>query len=326
MILLNENLTGVSWGEKMNNCLLDLIGNTPVVEIKRLNKNKNVSIFAKLESANPGGSIKDRIAKHMIEKAEESGGLTREKIVLEATSGNTGIGLALVCSLKGYRLHIVMPETMSLERQQILTAFGAELLLTDGCKGMPGAIEMADQLSEDPKYFLINQFGNPSNPLAHYETTARELLAQVAPIDVFVAGIGTGGTLMGVGRRFKEESPHTKIIGVEPYPNSKIQGLRNLSEGYVPPIFDFNLIHDKVNISDDDAYDTAKDLARYEGLLCGISSGAVVAEALRRAERMKEGNIVVILADGGEKYLSTDLYTCSYHRTCDPKSTATCKA
>jgi len=310
----------------MKNNLLDLIGRTPVVEIKRLNRNKKVKIFAKLESANPGGSVKDRIAKYMIEKAEESGELTREKIVLEATSGNTGIGLALLCALKEYKLQIVMPETMSLERRQILTAFGAELLLTDGCKGMTGAIEMSEQLADDPKYFLVNQFGNPNNPLAHYETTARELLEQVERIDVFVAGIGTGGTLMGVGRRFKEDSPHTKIVGVEPYTEHKIQGLRNLSEGYIPPIWDDNMIHEKVNVSDDDAFDTAKDLARYEGLLCGISSGAAMAEALRQAEEMKEGNIAVILPDGGEKYLSTDLYTCPYRRKCDPKSVAKCKA
>lgn len=310
----------------MSNGLLSLIGNTPVVEITRLNANKNVRIFAKLESANPGGSVKDRIAKYMIEKAEESGELTRDKVVLEATSGNTGIGLALLCALKGYKLQIVMPETMSLERRQILMAFGAELLLTEGCKGMPGAIEMADQLSNDPKYFLINQFGNPNNPLAHYETTAKELLDQIGHIDRFIAGIGTGGTLMGVGRRFREESPHTRMIGVEPHPNSKIQGLRNLSEGYIPPIFDFSMIDEKVNVDDDDAYDAAKDLARCEGLLCGISSGAVVAEALRQAERMKKGTIAVILPDGGEKYLSTDLYTCPYRRKCSPESTTTCKA
>jgi len=312
----------------MNNGLLNLIGNTPVVEIKRLNENKSVKIFAKLESANPGGSIKDRISKYMIEKAEESGELTHDKIVLEATSGNTGIGLALICAVKGYKLQIVMPETMSLERRQILTAFGAELLLTEGCKGMPGAIEMANQLSEDPRYFLINQFANPNNPLAHYETTAVELLQQVEPIDVFIAGIGTGGTLMGVGRRFREESPCTKIIGVEPYPNHKIQGLRNLGEGYVPPIFDIDILDEKVNVSDEDAYDTAKDLARYEGLLCGISSGAVVAEALRQAENMDKGNIAVILADGGEKYLSTDLYSCPYSKSkkCTPKQTAKCRA
>ena len=310
----------------MSNNLLDVIGNTPVVEIKRLNKHKKVKIFAKLESANPGGSVKDRIAKYMIEKAEESGELTKKKIVLEATSGNTGIGLALLCALKGYKLRIVMPETMSLERRQILMAFGAELLLTEGCKGMPGAIEMANQLAADPKYFLINQFGNPNNPLAHYETTGKELLEQVKPLDMFIAGIGTGGTLMGVGRRLREESPRTKIVGVEPYPNHKIQGLRNLGEGYIPPIFDIDMLDEKVNVTDDDAYDTAKDLARIEGLFCGVSSGATVAEALRQAEDMKEGNIAVILADGGEKYLSTDLYTCPYRRKCGPKATAKCKA
>lgn len=307
--------------------LINLIGNTPVVEIKRLNKNKKVRIFAKLESANPCGSVKDRIAKYMIERAEESGELSKGKIVLEATSGNTGIGLAQICALKGYELQIVMPETMSLERRQILQAFGAKLLLTEGCKGMPGAIEMAEQLSKDPKYFLVNQFGNPNNPLAHYETTARELLAQVPHIDIFVAGIGTGGTLMGVGRRFKEESPYTKIVGVEPNPKSKIQGLRNLSEGYIPPIWDFNMIHEKVNVSDDDAFYMARTLAYEEGLLCGISSGAAMFEALRQAEQLKEGNIAVILPDGGERYLSTELYNCPYDRKmCRPDDIDKCKA
>ncbi|MDP2210757.1 MAG: cysteine synthase family protein [Candidatus Aquicultor sp.] len=309
----------------MSDTILDLIGNTPVVEIKRLNKNKNTKVFAKLEASNPGGSVKDRIAKYLIEKAEESGELTKKKIVLEATSGNTGIGLAMVCAIKGYKLQIVMPETMSLERRQILMAFGAELLLTEGCKGMPGAIEMADQLADDPKYFLVNQFGNENNPLTHYETTSKEMLAQVNPIDVFVSGIGTGGTLMGVSRRFKVESPNTKIVGVEPYPDHKIQGLRNLSEGYIPAIWDISMIHEKVNVEDDDAYDTAKDLARYEGLLCGISSGAAMAVALRQAELLEKGNVVVILPDGGEKYLSTDLYTCPYRKKCDPKAAAKCK-
>jgi cysteine synthase B len=191
---------------------------------------------------------------------------------------------------------------------------------------MPGAIEMADQLADDSKYFLVNQFGNPNNPLAHYETTARELLDQIPKIDMFIAGIGTGGTLMGVGKRFNEESPNTKIIGVEPYPIHKIQGLRNLGEGYVPPIFDISMLDEKVNVTDDDAYDGAKDLARAEGLLCGISSGAVVAEALRRAETMDEGTIAIILPDGGEKYLSTDLYTCPYKKKCTPRQTAKCKA
>ncbi|MDI6716450.1 MAG: cysteine synthase family protein [Actinomycetota bacterium] len=310
----------------MNNGLLGLVGNTPVVEVKGLHKNKNVRIFAKLESANPGGSVKDRIAKYMIEKAEESGELTRDSIVLEATSGNTGIGLALLCALKGYKLQIVMPETMSMERRQILMAFGAEILLTEGCKGMTGAIEMADQLARDPKYFLVNQFGNPNNPLAHYETTSVELLTQVKPIDVFVAGIGTGGTLMGVGRRLREESPHTKIVGVEPNPGSKIQGLRNLSEGYVPPIFDINMLHEKVRVADEDAFSMAREMARRVGLFCGISSGAAMTEAIRQAEMLKEGNVVVMLPDGGEKYLSTDLFKCPYHKKCDTDVAEKCEA
>jgi cysteine synthase len=310
----------------MNYSLLDCIGNTPVVELTRINKNKKVRIFAKLEYTNPGGSIKDRIAKYMIEKAESGGELCKENIVLEATSGNTGIGLALVCAVKGYKLQIVMPETMSMERRQILLAFGAGLILTEGQKGMPGAIEKADTISKDRKYFFVNQFANGNNPLAHYETTGKELLEQLPGIDIFIAGIGTGGTLTGVGRRLKEYSPQTKIIGIEPYPNHRIQGLRNLDEGYIPPIFDRTILDEKVNISDDDAYNTAKYLANIEGLLCGISSGAMVAEALRQAERMKEGNIAIILPDGGEKYLSTDLFTCPVNKKCIPKRAAGCKA
>jgi cysteine synthase len=309
----------------MDYSLLNRIGNTPVVELTRINKNKRVRIFAKLESMNPGGSVKDRIAKHMIEKAEVSGRLRHGNIVLEATSGNTGIGLALVCAVKGYSLTIVMPETMSMERRQILSAFGADLVLTDGDKGMPGAIEKANELANDPKYFLVNQFGNENNPLAHYETTGKELLQQVPDIDMFIAGIGTGGTLMGVGMRLREDSPKTRIVGIEPYPKHKIQGLRNLSEGYIPPIFDFEMLDEKVNVSDDDAYDMAKELARTEGLLCGISSGAMVAEALHQAEKMGEGVIATILPDGGEKYLSTDLFTCPVNKECTPSKAGRCK-
>jgi cysteine synthase len=309
----------------MDYSLLNRIGNTPVIELTRINKNKRVRIFAKLESMNPGGSVKDRIAKHMIEKAEVSGRLSHDNIVLEATSGNTGIGLALVCAVKGYKLTIVMPETMSMERRQILSAFGADLVLTEGDKGMPGAIDKANELANDPKYFLVNQFGNENNPLAHYETTGKELLQQVPHIDMFIAGIGTGGTLMGVGMRLREDSPKTKIIGIEPYPKHKIQGLRNLGEGYIPPIFDFEMLDEKVNVSDDDAYDMAKELARTEGLLCGISSGAMVAEALRQAEKLGEGVIATILPDGGEKYLSTDLFTCPVNKACTPSKAGRCK-
>ncbi|MHB0976493.1 MAG: PLP-dependent cysteine synthase family protein [Candidatus Aquicultorales bacterium] len=296
--------------------LLGLIGNTPVVEIKRLNTNPKVKLYAKLESFNPGGSVKDRIAKHMIEHAEKMGRLQPGQIVLEATSGNTGIGLAMVCSLKGYRMKIVMPETMSLERRQILQAFGAEFVLTPGNERMPGAIRKAHELSELPCYYFVDQFANEANPLAHYETTGPEILRDVPDIDLFVSGIGTGGTLMGAGRYLRENKTGVKIVAVEPHLKSKIQGLRNLSEGYVPPIWDNDGIDEKVNITDDEAFDMAKDLAKVEGILTGISSGAAMAEAVKRAESMDRGTIVVILPDGGDRYLSTDVFTCPYRVRC----------
>lgn len=296
--------------------LLDLIGHTPIVEIKRLNTNPKVKVYAKLESFNPGGSVKDRIARHMILNAEKRGKLRRGQIVLEATSGNTGIGLAMVCAIKGYRMKIVMPESMSTERRQILQAFGAEFILTPAEERMPGAIKKAHELAEHPCYFFVDQFANEDNPLAHYETTGPEILNDVPDIDVFVAGIGTGGTLMGVGRFLRERSPKTRIIGVEPNPNSKIQGLRNLSEGYVPPIFNPDVLDEKVNISDDEAFDMAKDLAKVEGILAGISSGAAMAEAIKRAESMDRGTIVVVLPDGGDRYLSTEVFTCPYRVKC----------
>lgn len=288
--------------------MLDLMTDTPLVEIVNFKRNKGARIFAKLEGFNAGGSVKDRIARYMIEDAEKRGLLTKDKIILEPTSGNTGIGLAMMAAIKGYKLRIVMPESMSLERRRVVQAYGAEVILTPAEEGMNGAISTAQEMASDRKYFIPNQFENENNPRAHYETTGPEILKAVGEVDIFVAGIGTGGTVMGVGRRLRETNPKVKIVGIEPYLNSKIQGLKNLDEGYVPPIFKIEMLSEKVNVSDEDAFETARRLAKEEGLLVGISSGAAMFEALSQAEELGEGNVIVVLPDRGDKYLSTALF------------------
>lgn len=288
--------------------ITDVIGRTPVVKINKLFNKPGVSIYAKLEGQNPGGSVKDRIAATMVNEAERSGVLQKGMTILEPTSGNTGIGLAMVAAVKGYKLKIVMPESMSLERRKILRSFGAELVLTPGDKGMTGAIETAEKLSEEPGYYMPNQFANPANAKAHFDGTAPELLQQLGKIDVFVAGIGTGGTITGVGQRYKLDSPKTKIIAVEPRTGTKIQGLKCLSDGYVPPIIDFSVITEKVPVSDDEAFDNAKRLMKEEGLSVGISSGAAMAEAVRQAEKLESGVVAVIFPDRADRYVSTELF------------------
>ena len=291
--------------------ILDLIGNTPIVEIRRLNPNKRVKIFAKLESSNPGGSIKDRIALHMIERAEERGELAKDKIILEATSGNTGIGLALVAAAKGYRLFLTMPESASEERKKILRAMGAELYITPANLGTDGAIEVAYNLvRENPgKYFCTDQFNNEDNVSAHYHGTAEEIWRQTGgKVTMVVATLGTSGTAMGISRRLKEYNPDIKIVGVEPYLRHKIQGLKNMKESYRPEIFDRSRLDEKVNILDEDAFEMARRLAREEGLLSGMSSGAAMYVAMEKAKEMKDGLIVVIFPDSGERYLSTELF------------------
>lgn len=293
---------------------LDLIGNTPIVRLRRICPNPDVEIWAKLESANPGGSVKDRIAKSMIEAAEASGELTRDKVILEATSGNTGIGLALVGTVKGYKVLLAMSEAVSQERCQILSALGAEFLRTPARLGTDGAIEAVYRLQrKDPgKYFIPDQYNNPANPLAHYNGTAREIWEQTGGrITHFVATMGTSGTLMGTSRRLKELKPDIKIVGVEPYLGHKIQGLKNMKEAYRPGIFDRKLLSEKVNINDEDAYATSRLLAREEGLFVGMSSGAAAYVALQVAKQLPRGVIVVILPDGGERYLSTTLFRTS---------------
>jgi cysteinyl-tRNA synthetase len=292
--------------------ILDLIGNTPLVQIRRMNPNPQVPVLAKLEYLNPGGSIKDRAALSMIEAAERSGELTPDKTVVEATSGNTGIGLAMVCAIKGYKLLLTMSETASLERQQILRARGAEIRLTPGHLGTDGAIEEAYRLAREhpDAYFITDQFNNAANWLAHYHGTANEIWEQTRQrVTMIVATLGTSGTLMGLSRRFQELNPAVCIVGVEPYLGHKIQGLKNLKESYTPEIFEKERLGAKVNIDDEEAFETARRMAREEGLFVGMSSGAAMAVALRKAAAMTSGMIVVVLPDSGERYLSTPLFT-----------------
>jgi len=296
---------------KLAKNILELIGETPIVEIRRLNPNPKVRILAKLEFFNPGGSVKDRIALKMIEDAEKKGELRPGKIILEATSGNTGIGLAMVGAVKGYKVLLVMPESVSEERKRILKAFGAEILLTPSELGTDGAIEEAYRLArEEPdKYFLVDQFNNPSNPLAHYYGTAEEIIKQTGgQLDAVVIAIGTTGTLVGVGRRLKEYNPRIKVIAVEPVVGHRIQGLKNLTESYIPGVFDPRIMDEKITVSDEEAYQLARRLAREEGIFAGMSSGAALFGAIKVAERLEEGVIVTIFPDGGERYLSTSLF------------------
>ena len=291
--------------------ILDKIGNTPLVEIKKLNPNPNVTLFAKIESCNPGGSVKDRIAKAMIEAAENRGELTPGKTVLEATSGNTGIGLAMVCAVKGYPLLLTMSEAVSMERRQILQAYGADISLTPAHMGTDGAIEEAYRLArENPEtYFITDQFNNEANWKAHYNGTGREIWEQTGgAITKLVATMGTTGTLMGTSRRLKEFNPDIEIVGVEPYLGHKIQGLKNMKESYQPEIYDKRRLDKKVNIDDDVAYEMARRLAKEEGIFAGMSSGAAMAIACQEAAAMTEGTIVTIVCDGGERYLSTPLF------------------
>ena len=292
--------------------VLDKIGNTPLVSINRLNPLKGVTIYAKIEADNPGGSIKDRIALHMIRRAEESGDLTPDKIVLEATSGNTGIGLALVCAVKGYRCQLVMPESASIERRKIMEAFGAEILLTPAKRATDGAIEQAYAMAREhpDRYFLTDQFNNNANWETHVETTGPEIWEQTqGRVTDVVAALGTSGTAMGLCRYFAKHHPEVRVTAVEPFLGHKLQGLKNMKESYKPGIFDKTLPYQIINVPDDEAFKLARLLARKEGLFVGMSSGAALCAALTRAEQIREGVIVVIFPDGGEKYLSTELFT-----------------
>jgi cysteine synthase B len=275
---------------------------------------KGVHVFVKLEGQNPTGSLKDRIAKFMIEKAECEGRLTHDNVILEPTSGNTGISLAFVGGLKGYHVKVIMPENVSQERSQLLWAYGAEIIYSDGSKGTNGSIEVAHEImnSDEGNYFMPYQYGNSANPGAHYETTGQEIINDLPEVDMFVAGLGTGGTLMGTGRRLKEHNPDVKIIAVAPEPGDYIQALRSLEEGFIPPILDLSLLETRMMVSSTDAFHMTKELLQREGIFAGISSGSVVLGALKMAQRIEKGNIVCLLADGGWKYLSTGLWTKDY--------------
>ena len=292
--------------------ILSAIGNTPLIELTNLNSKKpDVKLFGKLEASNPGGSVKDRTAYWMIKKAEESGELTKGKIILEPTSGNTGIALAMIGAAKGYRVKLCMPQCVSIERQQILKALNAEVVLTPAKEGTDGSIRKAHELleAEPDKYYMPNQFENENNYMAHYETTGPELLSQTnGRIDVFVAGMGTTGTLMGVYKFFKEKKPQVRIVGVEPPKCHTIQGLKNMTESIVPKIYNPEMLDEKITVDDGEAFETTRLLASKEGVFVGMSSGAAVAGALRIARRMDSGIIVALLPDRGDRYLSTMLF------------------
>lgn len=290
--------------------ILDIVGNTPLVKIEKINPNPKVNIFAKLEGFNPTGSIKDRIAIAMVKKAEKEGVLTKGKTIIEPTSGNTGISLAMVGAIKGYKVKIVMPESMSIERYKMIKALGAELILVKKEEWRNAAIKFVKGLVEkDKNLVLLNQFENETNVMAHYETTGKEILEQMAnrEIDVFVAGIGTGGTIMGVGRRLREKYPDIEIIGVEPKPETEIEGLKSTDE-YLPPILNLKEISQRVIVKDKEAFFTTREIIKKEGIFVGISSGAILCAAIKKAKEMTSGNIVVIFPDRGEKYFSTKLF------------------
>jgi len=291
--------------------ILDAIGNTPLVELKRINPNPAVRIMAKLEGDNPAGSIKDRPAFYMIQKAEESGELTPGKTILEPTSGNTGIALAMIGAAKGYKVHLTLPECVSTERRHVLEAFGARVILTPAPEGTDGAIRMAHRIVEQhpDDYFMPNQFANPNNPLAHYETTGPEIWDQTGgQVDVFVTGMGTTGTLMGVRRFLKEKNRRIRVVGVEPTRGHAIQGLKNMSEAIVPQIYEREYLDGILTMADQEAFMTARRLASEEGIFAGISAGAAVAGAIRVAADMSSGTVVTIIPDRGDRYLSTMLF------------------
>jgi cysteine synthase B len=290
--------------------ILDAIGHTPIVEIPRMSPNPNVRIYAKLEMANPTGSVKDRVAKYLVEDLEARGLLGPESIILEPTSGNTGIALAMIGRRKGHRVALVMPDNVTNERRQMAALFGAEVIDSPGSLGSNGAIALAKHLvSKDSRFVMPYQYGNEANPRAHYETTGPEILADCPEIDVFVAGLGTGGTLMGVGRYLHEHKPGVRIAAAEPQPGEKVQGLRSLDEGFIPEILDLKQLDAKYLVANRDAVAALRDLVFREGIFGGPSCGAVLVAAAREAQRMSSGTIVALLPDGGWKYLSAGTFS-----------------
>jgi [CysO sulfur-carrier protein]-thiocarboxylate-dependent cysteine synthase len=289
--------------------IVEAIGNTPLVELKRISPKPGVRIYAKLESYNPTGSVKDRVARSMLERAEEDGRISPGQTILEPTSGNTGISLAMICSRKGYPLKVVMPDNVTQERTQLLRMYGAEIVYSPGQQGSNGAVAMALEMAEkDPSYYMPYQYGNQANPDAHYHGTAVEILEELDDVAAFVAGLGTGGTLMGNARRFKEEDPDTLIVAAEPLQGENVQGLRSLEDGYIPPIIDLSLLDRKIFVSNRDAVIWTKKLQEEEGLFIGVSSGAIASIAARVAADLDEGNVVFVAPDDGWKYLSSGVY------------------
>lgn len=291
--------------------LLESIGNTPLVQLSTINPYPDISIYAKLEGNNPGGSVKDRPARQMLLAAEASGELTPDKIILEPTSGNTGIALAMIAAARGYRIKLVMPACVSIERRSVLEAYGAEIVLSPGCEATDGAIRLAHKIHDESPdiYYMPNQYANRHNVLAHCETTGPEVMRQSGEqITHFIAGMGTSGTLMGAALYFKEAKPDVQVIGVEPVLGHKIQGLKNMREAIVPPIYDESALGGKIVVEDDLAFETARQLAMQEGIFCGMSGGAAVAGALKLAAGLQSGCLVVIIPDRGDRYLSTNLF------------------
>src|SRR4051812_37478237 len=290
--------------------LVQAIGNTPLVELRRLSPKPGVRIWAKMESFNPTGSVKDRVARSLIEDAEDKGLIRPGQTILEPTSGNTGISLAMICSRKGYPVKVVMPDNVTQERTQLLHMYGAEVVYSPGEQGSNGAVAMALEMAEaNSSYYMPYQYGNEANPLAHYNGTAVEILEELDTVAAFVGGLGTGGTLMGCARRLKEEDPDTRIVAAEPLQGEQVQGLRSLDDGYIPPILDLSVLDRKIFVSNRDAVVWTKRLLAEEGLFTGVSAGAIAAIAVRVGADLDEGNVVFVVPDGGWKYLSSGVYT-----------------
>ena len=307
--MVEDGLLNRPCGGRFSN-LVEAIGYTPLVELPRLSPKPEVRIYAKLEGRNPTGSVKDRIARAMIEDAEEEGLISPGQTILEPTSGNTGIALAMVCRRKGYPLEVVLPDNVTEERIQLLRMYGAKIVFSEGTKGSNGAVEKALEMAEaDASYYMPYQYGNDANPRAHYEGTAPEILEELDEVTAFVAGLGTGGTLMGVGRRLKEEDPDTKVVAVEPMQGEDVFGLRSLVDGFIPPILDLSLLDRKIMVSNRDAIVWTQRLLHEEGVFAGVSAGAIASVAVRIGDELDRGNVVFLIPDDGWKYLSSGVYT-----------------
>jgi len=306
--MAREQLLNRPCGGRFGN-IVESIGNTPLVELPRLSPKPDVRIYAKLEGHNPTGSVKDRVAKSMIEAAEAEGAIEPGHTILEPTSGNTGIALAMICRRKGYPLKVVMPDNVTEERTQLLRMYGAEIVYSEGAKGSNGAVEVALEMAQDPSFYMPYQYGNEANPLAHYNGTAVEILEELDEVTAFVGGLGTGGTLMGNGRRLKEANPETLIVAAEPKQGELVQGLRSLDDGFIPPIIDISLFDRKIMVDNRDAILWTKKLLEEEGVFAGVSAGAIAAIAHRIGGELDSGNVVFLIPDDGWKYLSSGVYT-----------------